>query len=91
MRESTIEQAVVTYARMRGCLVIKNATPGHRGVPDRLFLKSGKVMFLEFKAPGKKPSAIQMRWLRDLYYEGFPAFDCDDVEQGKRLIDLNLL
>lgn len=91
MRETTIEQAVVTYAIHNGCLVIKNATPGHRGIPDRLFMKNGKVMFLEFKAPGKRPTGIQLRWLRDLHDHGFLAFACDDAEQGRRMIELNLL
>jgi Holliday junction resolvase len=87
MRESTIERDVCTYAKQRGCLVIKQAAPGHRGVPDRLFLFRGEVLFIEFKQPGKKPTALQDKWLRDLAKHEFRAIWCDDAVTGKRAID----
>jgi hypothetical protein len=88
MRESTIEQAVCAYAKAKGCLSLKLAGQNQKGQPDRMFLYYGHVLFVEFKAPGKKPTALQARWLDRLADHMFHATSCDDIEAGKRLIDL---
>jgi hypothetical protein len=46
------------------------------------------VLFVEFKAPGKRPTALQARWLDRLTDHAFHATTCDDIAAGKRLIDL---
>ena len=88
MRESTIERAVCAYAKTKGCLTLKLSGQNQKGQPDRMFLRDGRVMFIEFKAPGKRPSALQSRWLERLTEHTFHAACCDDIEAGKRLIDL---
>ena len=88
MRESTIEQAVCAYAKAKGCLSLKLAGQNQKGQPDRMFLHQGRVLFVEFKAPGKRPTALQARWLDRLTDHTFHATSCDDIEAGKRLIDL---
>jgi hypothetical protein len=45
-------------------------------------------MFIEFKSPGKQPTALQARWLERLTDHTFHATSCDDIAAGKRLIDL---
>ena len=86
MRESAIEKAVCDYARQAGCLTIKNATPGHRGVPDRMFIRNGKCLFIEFKAPGKKPGALQLKWRADLWAHGVPAVCVDSIAAGNEAV-----
>jgi hypothetical protein len=88
MRESTIEQAVCAYAKSKGCLSLKLAGQNQKGQPDRMFLFHGRVLFVEFKAPGKRPTALQARWLDRLADHTFHTACCDDIEAGKRLIDL---
>jgi hypothetical protein len=88
MRESTIEQAVCAYAKAKGCLSLKLAGQNQKGQPDRMFLWDGRVIFIEFKAPGKRPTALQARWIERLNANDFHAWYCDDIEGGKRLIDL---
>jgi Holliday junction resolvase len=88
MRESTIERAVCAYAKSKGCLAMKLAGPNQKGQPDRMFLHHGSVMFIEFKARGKRPTALQARWLERLTEHTFHATSCDDIAAGKRLIDL---
>ncbi len=88
MRESTIESAVCAYAKAKGCLSLKLAGQNQKGQPDRMFLHQGHVLFVEFKAPGKKPTALQARWLDRLTDHTFHATSCDEIEEGKRLIDL---
>jgi hypothetical protein len=90
MRESTIERAVCAYAKSRGCLVLKLSGPNQKGQPDRMFIRGGRVLFIEFKAPGKKPTALQMKWIADLFLQGMSAYSCDDIEAGKKMIDYRL-
>ena len=87
MRESAIEKAVCAYARSRGCLVLKLAGANQKGQPDRMFIQAGAVLFVEFKAPGKKPTALQLKWLADLNEQGMDARVCDDICKGKVMID----
>ena len=86
MSESTIERAVCAYAKSKGCLVIKLAGPGQKGQPDRMFIYQGKVLFIEFKAPGKLPTALQYKWLRDLIAQDMQAEWCDDRFTGNSMI-----
>lgn len=91
MRESTIERAVCDYAKANGCLVMKLAGPNQKGQPDRMFIRNGKVLFMEFKAPGKKPTALQEKWLADLRRQGCVAMMCDDIGDGKWLLAETIL
>ena len=88
MRESAIESKVCAYAKGKGCLVYKFVSPAQKGVPDRLLVTaSGEVGFIEFKAPGQKPTALQTHHLNLLRVQGCFAEWCDSVEEGKRLVD----
>ena len=87
MKESTIERAVCAYAKAKGCLVMKLAGPNQKGQPDRMFIKDGRVLFIEFKAPGKLPTALQLKWLDDLTAQGVKACWRDNIKEGKELID----
>lgn len=91
MRESTIEKAVCKFATDHGCLVMKLAGPNQKGQPDRLFIRDGKVLFIEFKRPGQKPTPLQEKWLRDLRAQDVDAEWCDNADDGKVLIATKLL
>jgi Holliday junction resolvase len=90
MRESAIEKAVCDYARANGCIVIKNAAPTHRGIPDRLFLRKGVAVFVEFKAPGKRPTELQTSWIKRLTENGFFATWVSSREEGIKIINNTL-
>lgn len=87
--EAKIEKAVCDYAKSKGCLVYKFSSPNHRGVPDRLFITpKGLTVFMEFKAPGKTPTKLQLREIdRIRENKGFAVWT-DDVEEGKVFIDI---
>jgi hypothetical protein len=87
MRESTIEKAVCAYAKIKGCITLKLAGMNQRGQPDRMFIRSGRCLFVEFKAPGKHPTALQLRWLVNLHEQGMTVAWCNDIAKGKELID----
>ena len=86
MLERQIEAAVCKYAKDEGCIVIKLNGPGDRGKPDRLILRDGKSLFVEFKRPGGRMSALQEKWQRDLREKGFTCETIDTVADGVRLV-----
>ena len=89
MRESIVEKAICDYAKSRGFLTFKFVSPGHRAVPDRIFIApNGKVIFMEVKGPGKKPTALQMREITKLLDHGVSASWCDSVSVGKFQLDV---
>jgi hypothetical protein len=62
MRERDIEHALVRRVKELGGLCEKFVSPSRRSVPDRLVtLPGNRVIFVELKAPGKKPTELQQR------------------------------
>lgn len=62
MLESVIEQALVKKIKSMGGTCEKFVSPGRRSVPDRIVtLTGGVIIFVELKAPHKKPSILQQR------------------------------
>lgn len=60
MRESTIEKYLVSRCKKHGVYCRKWAAPGMRGVPDRILLVEGNWWAVEVKAPGRKPTKLQL-------------------------------
>jgi len=90
MLEKEIEAAVGRYARDRGFLNYKFTSPNRSFVPDRIFIaKGGKMLFVEFKAPGKKPTVMQAREHDRLREQGCRIYVIDSVDDGKAMIDEN--
>jgi hypothetical protein len=88
MRESAIEKRICDHARSKGWIVLKLSGANHdAGKPDRLFLRNGQAVFMEIKAKGACPTALQERWLTSLIDQGFTAVWTDNVEDGCRVID----
>lgn len=61
MIESKIEAYLVKRCKEIGALCDKFTSPQRRGVPDRIITFGGRVLFVELKATGKKPTAAQAR------------------------------
>ena len=87
MRESHIERKVKNYATSKGLLALKFVSPGTTGVPDHIFHGVGHTFYIEFKAPGEKPSKAQSKMHEKILGKGIPVYVIDDVEKGKELID----
>lgn len=81
--ESYIERKVVEYSKKLGWFVRKLQWVGRHGAPDRLFIKDGRVVFIEFKAKGKKPTENQKREIERLREQGMEVYVIDDIEEGK--------
>lgn len=85
MRESRIEQKVCAAARSQGWLVHPKAASGTRGWPDRTFTRPDRLIFVEFKASGKKPARLQSHMHEKLKTRGYEVHVIDSVEDGTAL------
>lgn len=89
--EKVIEEKVCSHARSLGCLVYKFTSPSRRSVPDRLFiLPGGRVVMIEFKRAGAKPTPSQEVEIEKLWKQGVKVYVIDNVEEGKRLVTLEV-
>lgn len=62
MLERDIERALVRRVANLGGICEKFTSPGRRAVPDRIVtMPNGVIIFVELKAPGKKPTPLQER------------------------------
>lgn len=87
--ESKVRDPVVKWAKANGVGHVRMSfRPGVRqGIPDDLFLLgNGVAVFVEFKRPGKVPTAIQQRRLLELEDFGFLAFWADDPAPAIELL-----
>jgi len=92
MLEKTIENAFYKYAKSRGCTAEKFVSPSKRSVPDRLVTCPGGVMFfIEFKAPDKKPTPLQLRDHAKRKEMGIAVFVCDQKGQAEAILDIALM
>jgi hypothetical protein len=88
MRESLIERKFVTDVKKRGGMAVKFVSPGLDGVPDRLVLfQSGRVAFVELKAPGKTMRPLQQRRAKQLNALGFRVYCIDNKEMIGGVLD----
>ncbi len=82
MREKQIEKKLVKAVKAVGGICPKLVSPGMDGMPDRIVLLPGAHLgFVEVKAPGQKPRALQLRRHKQLRQLGFPVFILDDPDQ----------
>jgi hypothetical protein len=88
VKEVSVEDRVVRYARAKGWFVAKVNFPGIRGAADRILIKNGKTIFMEFKRPkGGKVSPLQLRFKAKMNAHLIPVWFVDNAEKGKLLID----
>lgn len=81
MIERDIERYLVLRAKEAGGKAYKWTSPGNSGVPDRIvMLPGGRVAFAELKAPGKKPTPLQVNQQRYIAGMGLPVEVIDSKE-----------
>lgn len=86
--ESKIERKTCIYAESLGIMNMKLGSPTDRGKPDRVFIfKNGQHLYIEFKAPKKKPSLQQVRFMEKLTNQGCIVAWVDDFQAAADIID----
>jgi len=91
MLEKEIEMQLMKAVKQMGGRAVKFMSPGFDGMPDRLvLLPGGKCGFVEVKAPGKKPRALQLVRHEMLKALGFKVYVLDSKEQiGESINDIH--
>ena len=88
MSEKDIEKYLVQEVKKIGGKAYKWTSPGNNGVPDRIvFLPSGVIKFVELKAPGKKPTELQIKKHKELEALGHNVIIIDHKENVNDFID----
>lgn len=85
MRENKLEKYLTSQLSKIGVSTRKVKWIGRDGAPDRLILANGGI-WVELKAPGKKPRANQKIELEALTKAGMTAYCIDSIEQIDELI-----
>lgn len=98
MRESTIEAHLVKRAKELGGECRKVIWPGRRGAPDRLLMlpmtkmatglwvASSWTIWVELKAPGEKPTSLQLREHERMRAMGQTVVVIDSIEGVDELL-----
>ena len=87
--EAFLESEARKYAKKKGGKSMKWVSPGHNGVPDRIFThwRCGPF-FVEFKAKGKPLTALQRAMCAELAANGMRVYaPVDSLVTIKEIID----
>lgn len=85
-RERAIESKVCQYAKANGFLEYKLTSPTN-GLPDRMFIKSGLIFFIEFKSSTGALSTVQRYHIQRIAEHGGVVYVINNVDDGRNLID----
>ena len=87
--ENQLENLCIRYARERGWFVLpKFETNGGTGVPDRLFIKESRTVFIEFKVFGGVLSKQQEFWGEQLKSQGVEWYVCFTFQEFMDILNL---
>lgn len=90
-RESVIEKRCVKLAKARGWFEVKVERCNKNGMPDRIFIKGGRVIFVEFKNDAGRLSQIQETRIDELKNHGAIVYVVrSDIAMGA-ILDANEL
>lgn len=95
IREKDVEEYLVVQTKKRlGGHARKYNSPGRAAEPDRLLtwavalpVTAGLVVFVEAKAPGKKPTPAQLKAMNHLRADGQLVYWVDSKGAVDRLLD----
>lgn len=88
MLERDIEKYLVSQVSKIGGVAEKFTSPGRRSVPDRLVsLPKGRIIFVEVKSCGKKPTKLQLRDHNKRKIMGFEVVVVDSKQSVDEFIN----
>lgn len=84
--EKEVESEINEFATLRGWWYCKFTAPNKRAVPDRLFIRKGRHVFIEIKRDGEEPTRQQLKRHQDMRKHGAEVHWVDNVEDAKRIL-----
>ena len=88
MGEYLVENTVSNKAKLAGWFVRKVRWIGRRKAPDRVFVKGGRTVWIEFKRAGKGATETQSEEHSEMREHGAEVHVIDNVRDGLRLLDI---
>ena len=79
--EAKLEKDVRKWCQKNGWKRKKMSSPGSRGTLDDYFLKDGRHVWIEMKAPGNTPTELQWIEIDDIRAYGGEAYWCNSLGQ----------
>ena len=89
-REYSVEDHLRNKCKQYDILCIK-LLPSISGIPDRILIGKGKIIFVELKAPGKKPRSDQRVWIKKLRDHGAIVYVIDNIPDVDKFISKEFL
>lgn len=86
MLERDVERPAKDFAKKRGWWLAKFVSPGLRGVPDDVFVRKGRVLWVEFKRPGKDLRPQQAKRIREMREHGAEVHVIDNLSDAYELL-----
>lgn len=84
--ERDVERPAKDFAKKRGWWLAKFVSPGKRGVPDDVFIRNGRVLWIEFKRPGKDLRPQQAKRVREMREHGAEVHVIDNLSDAYGLL-----
>ena len=86
-KESNLEKRCRLLVEKQRGKLLKWLSPGAKGVPDRILILRGWIVFVEFKAPGGRDQPLQAWWLKWLRSRGHYVWRIEDYDQFKHYME----
>lgn len=77
------------YAQRRGWFTFKVDSPTFNGLPDRCYIRRGRVVWIEWKRPGRGESGlseIQVIRIREMRAHGAEVYVLDNMQEFVELM-----
>ena len=72
LSENEVKKQVKDYLNLKGYFHYPNlqGLGAYKGIPDRIAIKNGRVLFIEVKKPGAKQSVNQLAFQSEIWQHG---------------------
>jgi hypothetical protein len=84
--EKDLESDITDFAEVRGWWSTKYVAPARRGVPDRIFIRRGRTVFIEVKKLDEEAKIQQERVHREMRAHGAEVHVVDNIEDARRIL-----
>ncbi len=85
--ESDIQKDAYHYAISRGWFAEKIMKARRKGFPDYIYLRKGRVIFIEFKrSPTEEPNIQQLKRHKEMREHGATVYVVGSLDEAKKIL-----